>query len=65
MSQTPARSRLLPLVDAWFDIVASLLGAQRSITYALLRSDEPTRSAEQLAPVHPVPDGWHGTTAGS
>lgn len=61
MSQTPARSRLLPLVDAWFDIVASLIGAQRSIAYALLAQPEPVEVASRH--VAPVPDGWRDTSA--
>ena len=63
MSQTSARSRLLPLVDAWFDITASLIGAQRSITYALLRSAEPTEPTGRAQHMAPVPDGWRDTSA--
>lgn len=67
MPQTPVTARLLPFVDAWFDVVSSLLGAQRLLTYAVLRQDEPTgvaRHAERLAP-HPVPapEGWRDTSA--
>lgn len=57
---SPLASRLLPVVDAWFDIVASLLGAQRSITYAVLAQSEPTEPARHMSP---VPDGWRDTSA--
>lgn len=57
---SPITSRLLPVVDAWFDIMASLLGAQRSITYAVLVQPEPTSPSRHVAP---VPDGWRDTSA--
>ena len=63
MPLTSALSRLLPFVDAWFDVTASLLGAQRSITYALLRSTEPTGPAGRAQHMAPVPDGWRDTSA--
>jgi hypothetical protein len=63
MSQTPALSRLLPFVDAWFDIVASFVGAQRSITYALLHTDEPAEPTGRAQHMVPVPDGWRDTSA--
>lgn len=59
-TMSPLASRLLPVVDAWFDIVASLLGAQRSITYAVLAQSEPAQPARHVAS---VPDGWRDTPA--
>lgn len=56
-------SRLLPFVDAWFDVVASLLGAQRSLTYAVLAQSEPTQLTDPARRVAPVPDGWRDTSA--
>ena len=57
---SPLASRLLPVVDAWFDIVASLLGAQRSIMTTVLAQPEPGQPARHVAP---VPDGWRDTSA--
>lgn len=63
MPLTPVTSRLLPFVDAWFDVVASLLGAQRSLTYAVLAQSEPGQPTDPARHVAPVPDGWRDTSA--
>jgi hypothetical protein len=66
MPLTPVTSRVLPFVDAWFDVVASLLTVQRSLTYAVLVQSEPDQPDEQgrhVAAPHPVPDGWRDTSA--
>jgi hypothetical protein len=57
-----ASARLLPLVDAWFDILASLVAAQRLLTYSVLAAPEPAELARHAAP-HPLPDEWRGTPA--